>query len=175
MTYDPPATDVERLKANSKLKVSLTPQPGTSEMIMLDASKPPTDQLPVRQAIEYAIDKDAIDKTLHAGLFMSSFSPLNRATFGYDKSVEGNYSLQPDKAKQILDDAGWKVGPDGIRQKDGHPLKLQWVTLSCCLHPKIGEQVQAMLRDVGIDVSIDVASTFPNYSAALRDKQRSEE
>jgi peptide/nickel transport system substrate-binding protein len=171
ITYDPPATDVERLKANQKLKVSLTPQPGTSEMMMLDASKAPTDQLPVRQAIAYAVDKDAIDKTLHAGLFMPSFSPLNRATFGYDKSVEGNYSFQPDRAKQLLDDAGWKVGPDGIRQKDGQPLKLQWVSLSCCLHPQIGEQVQAMLRDVGIDVSIDVAATFPNYSAALRDKQ----
>jgi len=63
----------------------------------------------VRQALNYAIDKDTLDKTLYQGLAIGLTSPLPTSQWGWDKSLKG-YPYDPAKAKKLLADAGYPNG-----------------------------------------------------------------
>jgi peptide/nickel transport system substrate-binding protein len=69
----------------------------------------PFDDKRVRQALNYAIDKDAINKSLFQGLAVAMTSPLPEAQWGFDKSLKG-YPYDPKKAKELLAAAGYPNG-----------------------------------------------------------------
>jgi len=64
----------------------------------------------VRQALNYAVDKDTLNKTLYQGLAVAMVSPLPSSQWGFDETLKG-YPYDPEKAKQLLKDAGY---PDGF-------------------------------------------------------------
>ena len=78
-----------------------------------------------------------------------------RPTFAYDPATEQIYSFDPDKANQILTDAGWQEGSDGIRAKNGQKLELYWPIISRPRDNAMATSVQASLHDVGIDLKVD--------------------
>jgi peptide/nickel transport system substrate-binding protein len=117
-----PAQEVARL--TKKYRIVRTPQTGAPWHINLNVKKAPTDDLRVRQAIVHAIDQTAIVETLFFGIGKPAYGPLTRSTFGYDPKVETLYKHDPERAKKLLEDAGWKLGGDGTRQKDGKKLSV---------------------------------------------------
>jgi len=72
-------------------------------------------------------------------------------TWGYDKGSE-LYRYNPAKAREVLDAAGWKVGPDGVRAKGGQRL----VIVFNAWEHGIPELVQSELRSIGMDVKIGI-------------------
>ncbi len=70
----------------------------------------------VREAIRYAIDFDAIANTVYMGMAVRTDTPLPAGTWMY-KDSDTAYVYNPDKARQLLDEAGWKPNPadDNIR------------------------------------------------------------
>ncbi len=123
----------------------------------------------VRQAISYAIDRDSIvENVLYnvgkpaAGPFLPTMAWTNKSLIPYKRDVE--------KAKQLLTEAGWvdKNG-DGIREKDGKPLKLVLMTYPARPGlPPMAEAIAAELKDVGISVQTVVMD-----SSACSDKIKS--
>jgi peptide/nickel transport system substrate-binding protein len=85
----------------------------------------------VREAMEYAIDRDSIVKTAWLGYASpgTTIVPAGNATGGtewHDSSIQPlPYDL--DKANEILDSLGYRTGPDGVRVADGHPMSYQVV------------------------------------------------
>lgn len=67
--------------------------------------------------------------------------------------MEKRYTFDPKKAQQILDDAGWKAGPDGIRAKDGQKLSLVLATFRSPWSD-MAEAMQGQLRAVGMDLLV---------------------
>lgn len=89
----------------------------------------PLDDIRVRQAISYAIDIDAVANAVYAGTAERVDTPMPYGTWMYDDSITHEYN--PDKARQILADAGWGDSDgDGMLDQivDGKPrnLKLQF-------------------------------------------------
>src|SRR6185437_5935228 len=77
-----------------------------------------------------------------------SFVPPLDPAFAHDLP---HYNHDPDKARALLDAAGWKLGSDGMRRKDGKPLVLELATTSGNRTREMIEQVlQAQWRQVGI-------------------------
>ena len=106
----------------------------------------------MRKAIIMAIDREKICAELLYGLTKPA------VTF-WDGTVYADPAAKPipfDKegAKKLLDDAGWKAGPDGIRTKDGVPLKLRYVTTSRDVRKNTQVIVQQMLKEVGIEIEL---------------------
>ncbi len=108
----------------------------------------------VRQALFYAIDRESIVNDLMEGTVTLANTPLTPSSPYHNADVTAyNYNLE--KAAQMLDDAGWKVGSDGIREKDG--TRFSFTILANSGRPervKIAEVFQAFFKQVGVEMNI---------------------
>ena len=107
---------------------------------------PPFNDMRVRQALNYAVDKDAIDKALFGGLAVPMTSPLPEAQWGFDKSLKG-YPYDPEKAKALLAAAGVK------------DLKIEFLAYNSPrgynpAGPNLAVAIQGYLKKVGIDAEV---------------------
>ena len=109
----------------------------------------------VRQAIAHAIDRESIVNDLMEGtveLANTGITP-NSPYFNEDVTV---YNYDPEQAAQMLDEAGWTVGSDGIREKDGE--RLSFTIINRNSRPErvaIAQVIQANLKDVGVEVNFE--------------------
>lgn len=118
-----PYADAGRLSKNPKFKVISNYIAGMPQMNHLNVTVEPTNDLKVRQAINYAVDKAGIVKTVYFGLTVPAYGPVNQWDPAFEPKVKGMYSYNPEKAKQLLTEAGWvDKGGDGIREKDNKKL-----------------------------------------------------
>jgi peptide/nickel transport system substrate-binding protein len=106
----------------------------------------------VRQALQLAIDKQQI---------------VDRVLFGKTRVATSEYPVgqwapnvaaspyDPERAKQLLDEAGWKAGAAGMREKDGLPLKLTINSTSGNrLREDVAQLVQAAWKTIGVGLEI---------------------
>ncbi len=121
----------------------------------LDPEKghPALQDVNVRQAIAYAIDKEAIARDLLLGLTKPAATMWDNMPF-VDPSIQP-YPYDPAKAKELLDAAGWKDdNGDGVREKDGVDLTLKYGTTTREVRRDTQAVVQQQLAEVGIKVEL---------------------
>ncbi len=110
----------------------------------------------VRQAITTAIPRQEIVDKLYLGHGAIANTHGSPALWSYDPNVTV-FNYDPDKAGKMLDEAGWKVGADGIREKDGQKFKFEIATNN---GNKYREQsaviIQQALKKIGIEVSVNL-------------------
>lgn len=124
----------------------------------------------VRQAIEYAIDRAALIKGVYMGQAAAEQTMIPSRLLGTaNAALIKGYPYDPAKAKMLLGSAGWATGPNGIRAKGGKPLSLQLINgfPSPDSHTGVPEFLQAQLKQVGINVNIVVTPDNPSYSARM--------
>jgi ABC-type transport system substrate-binding protein len=168
-----PPEDVERLKAGSDTDV--IEQTGLRTFfIAFNLDRPALQDVKVRQALNYAVDKQTIVDTIFLGLAEPLDSPVSSAMPGH-VSV-GQYAYDPEKAKALLAEAGWTdTDGDGVVDKDGQPLKLN--ILFSDSYPKeqeVVEAVQLYLKDVGVNLELwqtDAASVRTYQKVARSEAQ----
>lgn len=128
----------------------------------------------IRQAVNWAIDKQAIAAIAMDGLAPAGTSLLSPVDtfFHWNVPPAEQYSYDPAKAKQILDDAGYKMGPNGVRvAPNGKPLKFRLAALNeYPMDITAAKKISAYLKDVGIGITLQVmdenAFTNANYDNA---------
>lgn len=147
--------DIEGFQSNPDFQVLLPSIPGSPQILPINANKAPTDDLAVRQAMIYATDTATIVETLFFGALQPARGPLAASTWGYNPAVEDYYLYDPEKAAQLLDEAGWQMSSGGVREKDGQPLHLEYIT-STGQAAEAGELVQAYLAQSGFDVNLQI-------------------
>jgi peptide/nickel transport system substrate-binding protein len=113
----------------------------------------------VRKAIFEAIDRRQITKFHFNGLDYTA-DPQNSMILmpfqkGYTDTVEKVIRFDPEQARKDLDAAGWTVGPDGIRVKNGQPLKITYVnTGDDAVGKAVAGGTAAMLKNIGVQLDI---------------------
>src|SRR4029077_15612719 len=83
----------------------------------------------VRQAIEYAMDRETIAHDATHDVFLPTDSDQPFFLWAYDRKVP-HIGFSPDKAEQLLTQAGWTPGADGIRVKGAQRLEIQYSYIS---------------------------------------------
>ena len=82
----------------------------------------------VRQAMMWALDRDLIVEQIWAGYAVRADGPQPPLSPAYaPEEITSIYTYDPDKAKALLDEAGWAVGKDGVREKDGVRFSLEFM------------------------------------------------
>ena len=131
---------------------------------MGDKANPAMKDVKVRQAIGYAIDREAIVKDLLLGKTSVAATDWDNTPY-VDTSIKP-YPFDPEKAKSLLDEAGWKVGADGTREKDGVKLSLKFGTTTREIRKDTQAVIQQSLAKVGIQVELlnaDSDTFFAGY------------
>ncbi|MEE4602081.1 MAG: peptide ABC transporter substrate-binding protein [Desulfobacteraceae bacterium] len=127
--------------------------------------------LRVRQAIEYAVDKNTIIDKLLYGKARPGTTEIPDG-WAHNPDVKPT-EYDPEKAKQLLEETGWKPGPDGIRQKDSTRLRLKITTTT---GNKLREMVQqvllAQMKAVGIEFYIENVPSSVLFGSWSNDADR---
>ena len=123
----------------------------------------------VRQALNYAVNCDEIATALMGGLATCSIDVVNPPN--QDTSLKP-YPYDPEKARALLDEAGWTVGSDGIREKDGETLSFNFDTTdgSYLMDKEIAQVLMDYWKDVGVGIK-DFQVIDKSVSSQMRAKQ----
>lgn len=145
---------VGQIESNPEL--SLEPIPSARFVfVTINANEPPLDDSKIRQALNYAIDRQAIiDGVLdgHGSLTGTLFGPMIN---GYDDSIEEHaYSYDPEKARRLLAEAGY---PDGLE------LDLEGPQGRYVADAAIVEAIGAQLEEVGVRVNLGISDWGTYY------------
>lgn len=138
-------TDAKTIEDDSNLQLLKRPSMNVG-YLGLTSTRPPFDNVKVRQAVNYAIDKEAIIKAFYNGQAEVAKNPMPPVIEGYNDDVKG-YDYDPEKAKQLLKEAGY----------DGEKIELWAMPVARPYMPdgqKIAEAIQKNLADVGIQSKI---------------------
>jgi peptide/nickel transport system substrate-binding protein len=152
-----PEGEVARLEAHPEITVLTTPSVRT-HFLVFNTETEPFDDILVRQAVDYAINQEALVEHILDGIGVPARGPISPAIRWSIHAELPEPKYDPEKARALLAEAGWKdTDGDGILDKNGKPfsitllltgLRPQW--------PPMAEAIQAQLREVGIDVSLKV-------------------
>jgi len=143
------------------------PRPGASNRLELNSGHGVFRDEAVRQAFIAGAEIDPGLQSLFLGTAKRSYSVLSSAEpLAYSEKSRFEYS--PTKGKQLLDDAGWKVGSDGIREKDGQQLTVTFpvsTNQSVPAERSLFQQIQASEKAVGFKVVLDELDLSSWYAA----------
>ncbi len=124
----------------------------------------------MRQAVAYAVDKNAINTRLLGGTVQVANTFVSPGAWFF--ADQPPITFDPDKARSILDAAGWIPGADGIRVKDGLKAKIELCTTSRQVRQDTLALVAGWLKDVGIEGvpnAVDPANIFATYNESTID------
>lgn len=130
-----------------------------------NTSKEPLNDKRVRQAINYAVDNRSIVEQVMEGAGRPSDSPVAPGTLGY--AAQEVYDYQPEKAKELLAEAGY---PDGFEITFHHPVGRYM------MDDTIAQAIQSQLAEVGIEAKLETLewSTYLQFTGASKENSEHE-
>jgi peptide/nickel transport system substrate-binding protein len=140
-----PHVRIEELKRNPKLAIKTIAAPRIFH-VTIDVRKPPFDNVKVRQALNHAVDVNAILRSLYFGHGTRLATVVDKNALGYDASVQP-YAYDPNRAKALLAEAGFPNGFD---------VEFDSFTGSIADHAKPAEAIVGFLQKVGLRVKQNV-------------------
>jgi ABC-type transport system substrate-binding protein len=140
---DTQLSEAEAAKESGDIDFRLSPTDQYAE-IYVNWSVAPFDQLEVRQALEHAVDRDLLVEALTGNSATTAWSPLSESNWAHDTAVDEMYPYDPDKARDLLAEAGHA---DGVT-----------VTVGMIDHQyyrRMAEAIQDMVKDSGFTFELE--------------------
>ena len=151
---EPPALDAIALDEAGVGVLETFAQPGIPAIMMLNTELAPTDDLNVRQAMIHALNHEEFVQTVFQQLGIPSYSVLSPTTWSFDEEAASLYRYDPAEAARLLEASGWVDSDgDGIREKDGQPLTIDYIT-SPIWEEAFNELLAGYLTQAGFDVQM---------------------
>jgi len=112
-------------------------------------------QKEVRQALTYALDREAMAQAIYNGLATVAQGTEPTLSFAYaPDQMKTKYTYDPKKAAQLLDGAGWVAGSDGVRAKDGKKLQFTiWTNAGNKNREALITVMQQQWKAIGVDAT----------------------
>lgn len=135
-------------------KLNLYKELGNSYTYMgFNLKRKPFDDVRVRKAINHAIDKQEIIDGVYLGLGINIASPYKPGTRWSNPNLS-NYAYNPEQAKALLAEAGFRLNEDGYMVRDGKLLSFEIITNQNKEREKSAVLIQRRLKAIGIKVNI---------------------
>jgi peptide/nickel transport system substrate-binding protein len=151
-----PTANMKAFDSNTSFTSHKYLRPGVGLFLEFNVTKAPFNDPKVRQALNYAVDKQQMVKVALLGQGSAACGPLPPSIPGYWPGMcDYAPKYDPNQAKSLLAQAGWQPGPGGILQKAGQPFQF---TLYSSASPgtwnSSAQILQQQLKAVGIDMKI---------------------
>jgi peptide/nickel transport system substrate-binding protein len=108
----------------------------------------------VREAMSIALNRAELTKAVMLGQADPAYTYIDPEALDFAPSTKGVIKEDVNRAKKLLDEAGWKPGPDGIRVKDGVKLAPIVYIPQVTYFPRMTEAIQGYMRKIGVDWKI---------------------
>jgi len=118
----------------------------------------------VRQAITYGFDRETYVQVLREGFGIVANAPIPTASWAFTTEGINEYPYNPQLAAQMLAEAGWKPGPDGILEKEGMRLEFEFLVPE---GTRVNEQMALLFQQNMAELGIKVNLVFMEFSAAV--------
>lgn len=162
---------VERHLINQGIEVVSHGTNGMNNQLMFRFQHPKLQDIRVRQALIHGIDREEIMRVLFSESYPMATSAVARTALGY-KDQGDVYEHDPARAEQLLDEAGWTRGNDGIRVRDG--VRLSLTVNEAVPQPRSREvvtKVQEHLLRIGVEIHINPGDNA-SQNADSRDPEK---
>ncbi|QPM91559.1 ABC transporter substrate-binding protein [Pseudooceanicola algae] len=156
--------DIQRLQAIPGMQVSDAGHEaiGPLNWIAFNMGKPPFDDVRVRQAIGFGIDKRYILDQMMAGLARDALGPIAPGSPFADAGIEP-YTYDPVRAADLLDAAGYPVGADGLR----FTARMDFIPGVPEQGRNVAEYMKSQLAPLGIALELRSAPDFPTWAQRI--------
>src|SRR5690606_10534692 len=167
--HGPDYEDVARLEADDRFRVVRFSQASNAYLgLNWDRTDLGFDDVRVRRAIAAAIDRDTLVQKAVLGYGRGTWGPISPGGEFYEPIVEQGRQYDPSGAAVDRDRAGWTLGDDGIRAKNGVRMAFECVLQDDTIHKRIAEGLCDQLRTIGVIVELNPVRSFEAfYKAAL--------
>lgn len=155
IVQDIPADRAKEIKnANGPLSLVAFPAANTNAIYLNPASakSPGLADARVRQALGWGTDRAQLVEIATEGFSKPLSSWLASNPSVPEAAAQGFTSFDAAKSRRLLDEAGWRMGPAGLRQKDGQDLTVRLMTWGT--EKAMGEVVQAQWKRIGVKVEL---------------------
>ncbi len=166
MLLSVPTDFLPQLEAEKSITVGTLPGTGIF-YIPINTTVAPFTDIKVREAAALAVNQKEILDNLFGGIGSEANNFLISSLLAADVDPKLNISYNPDRSNMLLEEAGWTMGADGVREKDGTKLQVALWTQNGTEFKRVTEVVQAQLKAVGIGADITVFD-----SATINDQYR---
>lgn len=141
--------DIEQLKLLGFANINLY---GSSDysLIEFNLHHAALQDAEVRKALIYGLDRQTLINVVYQGYGQVANEPIAPISWAYDTKNIPSYAYDPQQANQLLDEAGWKRGADGIRQKAGKPLELTLLVTKKVINDALIPIAKENWRKIGV-------------------------
>lgn len=161
-----PTDFLQILEAEANIQIIQMPGVGISYM-PINVTAPPFDNILVRQATGMAIDQEGIVAAIYNGVGAPAHNFLISSLPEADVDPDLNVTYNPARAGELLDEAGWVMGDDGVRVMGDERLSVSLYTANTTELTRLTQVVQAQLGEIGMEAIITVFD-----SSTIRDEYR---
>jgi len=165
--YYAPASQAPQLNKLTGYQIYLTPFTQYGQIAFND-SHPPLDDVRVRQALAYGVDSRTLIHNITHDVYVPGDSDQPPFLWAYNRDVK-KYPFDQSKADQLLEQAGWAMGADGYRHKDGQTLEISLDGVIGRADSLVQQQIlQSEWKALGVRVDIKNYTTvdyFATYGA----------
>ena len=161
---DTPGQDVDRLSKDPKYQLVKGTVPGAPRTFFLNIEKAPLDDMNIRKAINFGIDHDELAKLATVSTQPGAHGPFSPSIWSHSDDADKIFTYDAAQAGKILDDAGWTLGPDGIRVKNGQKLVLS--ANSRAVFKTLFATLQSLMQKIGIQVDVTELDTNASLDAS---------
>lgn len=169
----PTERDVDRLQKAAETNV-IVDKSTVAVYININCSSDnkPFDDPRMRQALCHAVNAAAVRKAAMNNIGEPLYTSISPLTMGFDPAsaeiAKPLVEYNPEKAKAILDELGWKDTGKGYREKDGQPLDVEFLAFSIPKFKRIAEVATPMLQKVGFKVNLKILEAGDLYERTLK-------
>jgi peptide/nickel transport system substrate-binding protein len=154
--------DARALTANSSIQLQPTTIPGQPLQFLMNTRQYPTDNLSVRQALLYGVNRESIIDAIFQRFSPVAWGPLAATTAFYSGDVVNSYAYDPEQARSLLSGAGYRdTNNDGYIDFGGANLEVNMIAPNWGLIPDVAQLIQDQWRDIGIKLNIDAVPSAP--------------
>lgn len=165
---DLPSREVDQLEGDAEVEVS-SDLSNFFNYVMIHNELAPTDELEVRQAMAYAINRDQIVNDIYDGYAEINHAPVSENLpwwAGEELQEQGlGFEYDPDRARELLEEAGWEDTGGEYRERNGETLSIEMVGANAPSEElQTSEEIMSMLTEVGFDVDLTPYESTTAYA-----------
>lgn len=135
--------------------------------LRFNTQEAPTNDKNVRKALVYGFNRKAFVDAFFKGLAVTQDIPMAQTSWGYTEELKSkltNYDYNPEEAAKLLDEAGWKMGDDGFRYKDGEKFT---IVLASIADMELWEMVAGLMADNYKQLGVDLQMNMMDFNSLL--------